>query len=464
MNRSFATICSLVGLLLAIPSLPAQVRTQPTSGTTSPRPHREAFAKTWGASKMPDRILLTWAEAPDTTQSVTWRTDATVTTPMVEWAVATGGPGFRNSSRILKAETAPFRSNLGLAHIHSATIRNLKPATGYLYRVGDGANWSEWSPFRTAASGPAPFSFLYFGDAQNDIKSHWSRVVREAFKEAPRAAFLLHAGDLVNRGNVDQDWAEWFYGAGWIFRTMPSIATPGNHEYSGGSLSRHWRPNFTLPKNGPKGCEETAYRIEYQGACIVSLDSNRNLELQAAWFEAQMRSTKARWKIVTMHHPVFSTAKSRDNPKLRNLLQPLFDRYKVDIVLQGHDHTYSRTKQMRHTHEGVKHVPVASMEEGNGQAKGKPTKNVATGVRARSGESGTVYVVSVSGPKMYALAKKPFMVKALTNTQLYQVVTVERDKMIYSAYTATGVLFDRFELRKKDGKPNTLVELKPAPR
>ena len=45
------------------------------------------------------------------------------------------------------------------------------------YRVGDGVNWSEWFHFRTASDRPEPFSFIYFGDAQTDLKSLWSRVI-----------------------------------------------------------------------------------------------------------------------------------------------------------------------------------------------------------------------------------------------------------------------------------------------
>ena len=77
-------------------------------------------------------------------------------------------------------------------------FKNLKSDTLYAYRVGDGANWTEYYHFKTASSKEKPFSFIYFGDAQNEVKTHWSRVFREAFRDAPRAAFTLHAGDLVD--------------------------------------------------------------------------------------------------------------------------------------------------------------------------------------------------------------------------------------------------------------------------
>ena len=103
------------------------------------------------------------------------------------------------------------------ASFHTVTFSGLEPQTMSATASRTASTGARWSHFTTAASGAAPFSFLYFGDTQNDLKSHWSRVVREGFKEAPRAAFIIHAGDLVNRGNADGEWAEWFYSAGWIF-------------------------------------------------------------------------------------------------------------------------------------------------------------------------------------------------------------------------------------------------------
>ena len=88
------------------------------------------------------------------------------------------------------------------------------------------------APLHNSKGAKAPFSFIYFGDAQNDLKSRWSRTIRGAYSKMPKADFLLHAGDLVNRANNDHEWGEWFYAGGWIYGMMPSFATPGNHEYA----------------------------------------------------------------------------------------------------------------------------------------------------------------------------------------------------------------------------------------
>jgi PAS domain-containing protein len=179
---------------------------------------------------MPERVVLTWDEDPATSQSVTWRTDTSVEKAVAEIAIANANGRALQPLRF-EAKTSYFKSDLNEAHYHTLTFRKLQPDTLYAYRVGDGANWTEYFHFRTASDRPRPFSFIYFGDAQNEVKTHWSRVFREAFRDAPRAAFILHAGDLINEDARDAEWGEWHGAPAWVNGTIPLIATPGNHEY-----------------------------------------------------------------------------------------------------------------------------------------------------------------------------------------------------------------------------------------
>jgi 3',5'-cyclic AMP phosphodiesterase CpdA len=398
----------------------------------------------WKPTAIPERILLSWAGDPAHTQAVTWRTDTSVNHGLARIAPAGHGPRFVEKAVEVAAETVPFESDLGTAHYHTVQFDHLQPKTKYAYRVGDGTNWSEWIQFTTASDQNEPFTFVYFGDAQNLLKSHWSRVIRQAYRDAPKAAFLLHAGDLINRAEADAEWGEWFYAGSFIHRMVPCIATPGNHEYPRPSgllrrfkseqLAPHWRPTFAFPQNGPAGLEESVYWIDYQGTRIISLNSNERQQDQVPWLEEVLRENPNRWTILTFHHPIYSSKAGRDNPELRNLWQPIFDKYRVDLVLQGHDHTYARSKLMTHT------------------------ENVATGATRQRPEAGTLYVVSVSGPKMYELGRRPFMRRAAEDTQLYQIITVDGDELRYAARTATGMLYDAFTLRKRPGKTNELTD------
>jgi hypothetical protein len=72
--------------------------------------------------------------------------------------------------------------------------------------------------------------------------------------------------------------------------------------------------------------------------------------------------------------------------------------------------------------------------------------------------TGTVYVVSVSGPKMYVLDDEPWWDRAAENTQLYQIISIDGGTLRYEARTAVGELYDAFELAKRDGLPNRLID------
>ncbi|MCW5933423.1 MAG: metallophosphoesterase family protein [Fimbriimonadia bacterium] len=382
-------------------------------------------------SPFPDRVILTWSDNPAETQSVTWRTDTTISKGLAQIAEAEAGPKFPEKARPTEAITTPLNSDSGTAHYHSATFRGLKPNTNYTYRVGDGTNWSEWYQFRTASDKFEPYTFLYFGDLQNDVRSHCPRVVRQAILDTTGARFTLHAGDLINSANRDIEWAEWFYTLGWIAASVPTVPSPGNHEYARGendirALTPHWRAQYTLPENGVAGLEESCYYVDFQGTRIISLNSSEKFAEQAQWLDRVLSDNPNRWTIVTFHHPIFSPAKGRDNPQLRELWKPVFDKYRVDLVLQGHDHTYARS------------IPSVS-------------------ANARANEGGTIFVVSVTGPKQYALNRQPWMQRAASNTQFYQVIRMEQDKLTYESRTVTGELYDAFELRKRSGKPNQLV-------
>jgi hypothetical protein len=416
------------------------------------------FAKNYGKPGLhPDHIVINYGENPATTASVTWRTSPEVKEGYAEIALATAAPKFWRNASTLKAATETMDASEVLtaeviSNYHSATFENLMPDTLYVYRVGDGKIWSEWIHFRTASTEPEPFSFLYVGDAQNYILELWSRLIRQGYQKAPDARFIIHAGDLINNAHSEREWHEWFSAGGWIHRMLPSISVPGNHEFEPYNeeedaqdiehLSVQWRPQFTLPQNGPEGLEETVYYTDYQGVRILALNSSEMQEKQVAWIEKVMQDNPNKWTVATFHHPLFSASAGRNNNRLRDLWKPVLDKYSIDLVLQGHDHSYAR---------------------GRVEPKGE---NVVSGVNMRD-RTGTVYVVSVSGGKMYELKPNAWddfeaeRDRAAENTQLFQVISVNDDTLSFEAYTAIGELYDKFDLIKAaDGGPNQFVERK----
>jgi hypothetical protein len=106
----------------------------------------------------------------------------------------------------------------------------------------------------------------------------------------------------------------------------------------------------------------------------------------------------------------------------------------VDLVLQGHDHAYARS------------------------GLGGP-KNVPEGIRRKS--SNTVYVVSVSGPKMYDLKESWDVSRVASGVQLFQVIHISRERIRYEARLATGELYDAFMLEKNTEGKSTITEQVP---
>jgi hypothetical protein len=391
-------------------------------------------------SPVPDRIILNLTEDPTTSVAVNWRTDISKPEGVVEVAEATHGTQFTTNIRKIPAKTEFLKVNHleepeVSAHYHSAIIHQLIPGQNYVYRVGFENHWSEWFQFNMPDPENNGLSVLYFGDAQNDVKSMWSRVIREAYRTLPNVDFMLHAGDLINRHDHGIEWGEWFQAGSFIHATVPSVMTPGNHEYRDVILSPHWRPQFTLPLNGPKGLEETCYQINYPNLKVISLDAEQidespyYLKKQADWLDSVLVNDPRDWTALTLHYPFFSTKPNRENPKLIEHFKPIIDKHKVDIVLQGHDHAYGR---------GMVY-------------------NVPAGNNLKEISSGTIYVVSVAGPKMYEVSDDAWMERRAGNTQLFQIITIKEDQLNYQAYTANGEVYDEFILQKRKGKPNKLI-------
>lgn len=398
--------------------------------------------KIYPPSQFPDRVILGYKGDPAHSQAVSWRTDSTIITAVAAIHEAVPSPDFQPQAKIVNATSQTVLLDGKHVRFHEVNFTGIKPSTQYVYRVGDGTHWSEWFHFTTASDKRDPVSILYFGDAQNDIRSMWSRAIRGAYSKMPKANLIIHAGDLVNHSYTDSEWGEWFESGGWVNGMVANLPSPGNHEYVSDEpnkrkLSGHWRPQFSLPENGPEDLIETAYYMDYQGIRFISFDTEAGLQdsvvmnKQIVWLEKVLKDNTNRWTVVTHHHPVLSTYLSKNERKIpgwRTKLEFLYKKYNVDIALQGHEHTYARGT----------------------------TKSVG---QSRKKTDGPVYVVSVSGPKMSRLGLQDWMDRAAVNTQLYQTITISEGKLSYQAFTVNGDLYDAFDLNKDKKGDNYLVDL-----
>lgn len=406
----------------------------------------------YAARNLADRVVLTPGADPSTEMAVSFRTDAAQAETLVQLAPALDGPVLVGAAKTLGGAAHPIATDNGQALYHQARLTGLTPDTVYAYRVRGAAGWGEWLQFRTAAKTFRPFRFLYLGDTQNGILSLGSRVIRQAFHSTASPALVLHAGDLVaQRDDMihDDEWGEWTQAGGYNFATVPQAPATGNHEYidtvqpdgtEGRKLGPHWPLQFALPANGAKGLKATTYFIDYQGVRFVILDGTAALDLggldvQTRWLDETLAAPGPLWRVVVFHQPIFTCARPEDTETLKAAWVPVFERRKVDLVLQGHDHCYSR------------------LSSALGQVEAKRLHDSGS-------PQGPVYVVSVTGAKMYGLNDRARTQPDRTaeDTQLYQVIQVEADHLGFEAFTASGRLYDSFELRRGADGRNRLVE------
>lgn len=433
------------------------------------------------ASSWPDRIIVTPTETPATSFSVTWRTNNKINTSRTQIVKASSDARYDINAITLKASTQgvslshgengvgkfnyPANTLLPSVNYHRITFKDLQPDTLYNYRVSGALDqWSSWQQIKTASQeAKSDVEFLYFGDAQNGLHSHWPLVLRRAWQHAPNAEFAIYAGDLVNEGANDHQWSNWLNAGSFIHHMVPAVLVAGNHEYDwqvnnekqkSWALSTLWQDQFTLPSAPtlPDELQETVYVTHYPDLDVFVLNSEalgnvKLLEAQARWLDQKLKFSSARWRIVTMHHPIFSScgmpinSPGQDEPEIRAAFLPVFLKYNIDLVLQGHDHTYSRGS-IGTTDDIAK---VAS------QTTSKKVKSV--------------FVTSISGPKTYPQKLTRWqeyheygvkLERIGENTPTYQVIKKTDNTLKFQSFMTNGKLYDGFVLVKDQNGQNTL--------
>jgi hypothetical protein len=205
------------------------------------------------------------------------------------------------------------------------------------------------------------------------------------------------------------------------------VPTAGNHEYpdpritppENHRLTKLWPLHFNLPPNGPIGLNNTCYYFHYQTALFIVLNGNEKLDIQAQWLDHLLETTDPAWIIVSIHQPMYSTSKRRNVTRYQDIFVPIFDRHGVDLVLQGHDHAYSRTF---------------------------PLKNHR---KTKENEPGTVYLMTITGPKSYPVSARytHLFAKTLTGRQCFQSIQIDSTRLLVKSFDRSGTVFDSFKIQ-----------------
>ena len=260
----------------------------------------------------------------------------TTDTVVVVWETERAAPG-----EVVYGETADYGSiaaDTAIAARHVVTLTDLSPYTRYRYRVTTGGSLLLGGPhdatFRTAAPPGADFTFIAFGDTRTQQDVHRAVVGRIAAEEPD---FLLHTGDLVEDGSQDDLWDTFFEIEQPLLANTPFFPVMGNHE---GGSSRYLG-YFHLPGN------ERWYTFDYGAVRFVALEIDTVADYgpgseQYAWLESTLAANERPWLFLFFHVAPFTSVEDLYELDVRAALQPLIERYGVDLVINGHKHSYER--------------------------------------------------------------------------------------------------------------------------
>lgn len=279
----------------------------------------------------------------------------------------------RNNLASFEGTSAAVDSSLtdGEAYSYNhVTVTGLQPNTTYYYSVEKSGAETEVQTYTTGDFESA--QILYVGDpqigaskgqpqngeelvadsgaantaARNDGFA-WDRTLDIAVEQNPGLDFVISAGDQVNKTGQAKEEEYAGYLAPDALASLPVATTIGNHD----SLNPDYMYHFYNPNQTGYGETEAGgdYYYSYGSGLFIVLNTNNYnvAEHEQAIREAVASDPDATFRIVTIHQDIYGSGldhSDTDGMILRTQLTPIFDEYDIDVVLQGHDHTYSRTK------------------------------------------------------------------------------------------------------------------------
>ncbi|MEZ5940046.1 MAG: LamG-like jellyroll fold domain-containing protein [Planctomycetaceae bacterium] len=320
----------------------------------------------------------------------------------------------------------------GLSTLHEITIPNLQPQTQYFYRTESRAAAEEKSltenvgTFQTVVKPETPFAFAVMSDTQGNPTVS-GRLAEFAWGQRP--SFLLHTGDLVETGPNDAHWTEHFFPSmNPLIRHVPFYPVLGNHEQN----ARNYFDYVSLPK------PEYYYTFEFGNTQFFMVDSNRNVDPdseQYRWLDEELAKSKAAWKICCHHHPPYSSDENdygnlwktnkgtRGDLRVRQLVT-LYEKHQVDIVWNGHIHSYERTWPVRENKAVEQDGPIYMITGGGGGH------------------------LETAGPV------RPYFQNTVRYGHHYVMVRINGQTMELQAYDIDNRLFDQLVIRKSDTTPD----------
>jgi hypothetical protein len=291
---------------------------------------------------------------------------------------------------------------------HTVQLTGLTAGTRYYYRLLTNGTPVLSTTYFEAFRSPAdsrPLFFTIVGDFGAGSSSQTNVANNQNAADPP---LVVTVGDNAYESGTQSDWDNNVFIPQYenLLRRAVFMPTLGNHDLNDVGAS-NWASSVEikmhlLPRNAPSGQAERYYSFDYGDAHLIMLDSNPPAldSTQQAWLEADLAATTRKWKFVFLHHASHSCANGiasfGSNATVKSMFGPLFEQYGVDVVFEGHDHIYERSK------------PVDEFVVGGGSGSdGLKTIYVMTGAGGKtldspaSSDSGGPYRQPLFGSKSY---------------------------------------------------------------
>jgi len=302
---------------------------------------------------------LTWVNNPSDSIVVNW------------W-----NPSVTGNSTVEYGETASYgltAHNPTISNFHHVELTALTPGTTYHYRINssDGTVGSD-ETFTVPVQYPTSFMFAVFGDSRgisgDSTPNHQRHKAQCDHMAMINPGFVLHLGDMVNEGSVENDWVQFFNCEQNLSKSTVIMPIMGNHEVQPGGQPYYYyfdlyAEGAVVPNNGMAGTGPRTYSFDYGNTHHIVVSSYQvNKTDERDWIEADLAAAAANpnidWIFAYMHKPVYSSGPlSAVDLDGQRLWVPLFEQHGVDIVFGSHWHFYERSYPLK---EGL----IVSPDEG----------------------------------------------------------------------------------------------------
>lgn len=349
--------------------------------------------------------------------------------------------------------------------LHSNLLSGLMPNTKYYYTVNQNATQlcGDTFYFYTAPlfGSNQKVRFLALGDCGSGYVQQYNvKSAINFYRQNNYINGILLLGDNAYvSGTQDEYQLDFFdpYKTNFIFNNSCIYAAPGNHDYANDynlSLNHNipYYEIFKTPQNaelgGVSSNHKEFYSYNYANAHFISLDSYGiesgsyhlwdSLGPQYQWLEQDLQQDHSMWKIVYFHHPPYTMGSHNSDIEadlvlIRQHIARLLEKYGVDLVINGHSHTYERSwlqkghYNLENTFNKTLHAVDSSSARYDGTLNSCPYK------KDSSDNKGTVYIVAGESGKLG-----------------FAQTTYPHDSKYFSEYQKAGALFFEIEGNRLD--------------